>query len=66
MTTLNEIERAIQQLPPDGLAAFRTWFQSFDAQAWDEQITQDVAAGKLDRFAEEALRDFREGRCTEL
>jgi hypothetical protein len=66
MTTIQEIERAVQQLSPDSLAAFRAWFQAFDAQAWDDQIEHDAAAGKLDRFAEEALNDLREGRCTEL
>ena len=30
------------------------------------QFEEDVAAGRLDRLAEEALRDLREGRCTDL
>ena len=33
-------------------------------QAWDRQIEAD--AGKLDQLAEEALRDYREGKCIEL
>jgi hypothetical protein len=27
---------------------------------WDRQIEEDVRAGKLDKFAEEALREHRE------
>jgi hypothetical protein len=30
----------------------------------DEQIERNAATGRPDRFAEEALNDLREGRCT--
>ncbi|MCI0460626.1 MAG: hypothetical protein L0Z62_27035 [Gemmataceae bacterium] len=66
MSTIQEIERAVRQLPPADLVAFRAWFLEFDAQLWDEQLERDVAAGKLDALAEEALRDLREGRSREL
>lgn len=41
-----------------------TIIPSAEAQKWDQQLATDVAAGKLDALAEEALRDFREGRTT--
>ncbi|NEP78463.1 MAG: hypothetical protein F6K39_09890 [Okeania sp. SIO3B3] len=63
---VEEIERAVSQLSPEELAVFRTWFAEFDAEAWDRQFETDVAAGKLDTLAEEALQDLREGRCTDL
>ena len=66
MSTVHEIEQAIRGLGPQDLAAFRDWFAAFDADAWDRQLEQDVAAGRLDRFAEEAKRDLKEGRCTDL
>jgi hypothetical protein len=66
MSTVDEIEQAIRNLGPQDLAALRQWFASFDAELWDRQLEQDVAAGRLDRLAEEALRDLREGRCTDL
>ncbi|HWX39598.1 MAG TPA: hypothetical protein VN345_00485 [Blastocatellia bacterium] len=66
MSTVLDIEDAVRQLSPEDLAAFREWFVEFDAALWDRQLEQDVAAGKLDRLAEEALRDMREGRCTDL
>jgi hypothetical protein len=66
MSTVNEIEEAIRNLPPQDLAALRDWFAAFDAELWDHQLEQDVAAGRLDRLAEEALRDLSEGRCTDL
>jgi hypothetical protein len=66
MSTVQEIEDAICKLPPEDLAALRAWFVEFDAAAWDRQFEQDIAAGRLDELAEEALRDLREGRCTDL
>ena len=35
-------------------------------QAWDRQIEADAEAGKFDQLAEEALRDYREGKCIRL
>lgn len=66
MSTIPEIEKAIQQLPPDELAKFRQWFAEFDAKQWDEQIDRDATAGRLDALAEEALDDLRKGNCKEL
>jgi len=34
--------------------------------AWDRQIEADAEGGKLDQLAEEALRDYREGKCIRL
>ena len=66
MSTGPEIKHAVRQLPPDDLAAFRAWFAEFDADVWNRQFENDVAAGRLDALAEETLKDLREGRCTEL
>jgi hypothetical protein len=66
MSTVQEIENAVRQLTAEDLAVFRAWFAEFDAAEWDRQLEADVAAGKLDQLAEEAIQDFREGRCTEL
>ena len=66
MSTLLEIENAVQKLSRGDLAAFQDWFLGFDAAAWDKQFEEDVAAGRLDALADAAIRDLREGRCTEL
>lgn len=66
MSTMKEIEEAVSKLTPDELAVFRQWFARFDAESWDHQMEQDVAAGKLDSLAEDALHDSREGRCSDL
>jgi hypothetical protein len=66
MSTIQEIEDAIRKLPAEGLVEFRAWFAEFDAAAWDREFEDDVATGRLDDLAEQALRDLREGRCTDL
>ncbi len=66
MSTVHEIEAAIRGLPEDDLAALRAWFAEYDADAWDRQFERDVAEGRLDALASEALQDAREGRCTDL
>ena len=66
MTTVAEITGAVKRLPKKDLARFRKWFVEFDAAAWDKQLAADVAAGKLDRFAREALREHKAGRTTGL
>ena len=66
MTTIEMIERTIEQLPPEELAKFRRWFLEFDAAAWDTQIEADAAAGKFDALAEEALAEYRSGKAREM
>jgi len=66
MSTLQDISEAVGKLPAEDLARFRAWFAEFDAGRWDRQFVEDIAAGRLDDLAEEALRDLREGRCTDL
>ena len=66
MGNVKSIEKAIEGLPAAELAEFRRWFAEFDAAAWDRQIEQDVAAGKLDQLAAEALDDYRSGTARDL
>lgn len=66
MVSIKSIEQAVEALPPSDLAEFRRWFAEFDAAAWDKQIEQDAAAGKLDSLAAEALADYRAGSAKEL
>ena len=66
MKTVQEIQEAVSQLSRDVAAACNECFAEFDAALWDRQFEADVAAGRLDLFADEALKDLREGRCTDL
>jgi len=66
MTNLQEIERAVSQLSQEELAAFRVWFAEFDAKIWNQQFEKDVASGRLNGLAKQALQHLQEGRCTDL
>ena len=66
MNSVQEIEEAVRRLPPKELMAFRSWFAEHDASLWDRQIEADVAEGRLDALAEEALSDLKEGSCIDL
>lgn len=66
MSTIDEIERAIEQLPAAELAKLRAWFDAFEGERLDSRIEADAAAGKLDTLAEAALAEFRRGQAREL
>lgn len=66
MSNLQELEKIISELNLSDLAQFRDWFDKFHAAAWDKQIEDDVAAGKLNSIAESAIKDFKAGHCTGL
>ncbi|MFV1966033.1 MAG: hypothetical protein ACC628_11455 [Pirellulaceae bacterium] len=64
--TLQELEKTVSTLPPEELAKFREWFLAFDAENWDHQFEGDVAAGRLDDLADEAIRQHQAGESTQL
>ena len=64
--TLDELENAVAGLSDEDLARFRQWFVEFDSAAWDRQLERDVQAGKIDRLADEAIRDHQNGKTSEL
>jgi len=66
MTKVEFIEREVEQLTPEELAAFRAWFAEHDWEAWDRELESDIAAGRLDRLAAEALAEYERGETKEL
>ena len=46
----------MRRLPKRDLERFRRWFAEYDAAAWDQQLERDLAEGRLDKFAREALQ----------
>jgi hypothetical protein len=64
--SVEELERAVAELPPDKLAKFEAWFERYIADAWDKQIEQDAKNGKLDRLFEESMEDLKAGRIKEI
>jgi hypothetical protein len=66
MQGLEQIEAAILTLPADDFQKLRRWFADLDYQRWDEQLERDVANGKLDDLAAEAIAEYKAGRCREI
>ncbi|HEV2722735.1 MAG TPA: hypothetical protein VG323_22110 [Thermoanaerobaculia bacterium] len=66
MTRIEVLEREVENLTPEELAAFREWFVEHDWNTWDRELKEDIAAGKLDRFADEVLEEEKLGKTTEL
>ena len=66
MSTIEEIEKAVESLAPQELARFRAWFDNFDSARFDEKIERDANSGKLDELAKQALADHHRGSSREL
>jgi hypothetical protein len=64
--SVQELETVVRGLSREQLAAFTKWFEEFVAETWDRKFEADVSAGKLDRVAEKADKDFEAGRCSPL
>lgn len=66
MSNLDQIESAILSLPSNEFEKLRQWFFDLDYQRWDEQLERDIADGKLESLAQEAIAEFHSGQCREL
>lgn len=58
--SLEEIEKAIEELPRDQLEKFRVWYDRFSSEQWDKRIENDLKSGKLDDLAKAALAEHKE------
>jgi len=63
---VEEIEKVVAELPPKQLKRFRSWYEKFDSDAWDKQIEEDIASGKLNTLAEAAIADHEAGKTRKL
>jgi hypothetical protein len=66
VSTVTEIEAAIAQLPKDEFWKLTDRLIAMREEEWDRQIEKDAQSGKLDKWFDQADRDFEAGRCTEL
>ncbi len=57
-----ETAEAVQENLPDMLE------QTLIAkeEAWDQQIKEDMEAGRLDHLIEKAIQDYKAGKCTKF
>ena len=61
MSTVLEIERAIEKLPAPDLTRLARWILERDNANWDSQMDEDAAAGKLDFLVKEAKAARKDG-----
>jgi len=53
MDRVEEIEAAINDLPPEDFHRIAKWFRERDQSLWDQQLDTDSASGRLDFLFEE-------------
>jgi hypothetical protein len=66
MSTVQDIEVAIEQLDDRSLGQLSGWFEDYLAEKWERRFAADVNAGKLDQLGEGADRAFEQGKCRPL
>jgi len=62
MSTLQEIEMAIERLPREDLLKLTDWISSRFSDAWDRRIEDDISSGRLEGLAAEAIAEYRTGK----
>ena len=63
---LYEIIENIKKLSAKDLKILLEWIEDYEQKLWDQEFERDVKLGKLDKLAEQAIKDFRAGKCQEL
>lgn len=66
MSTVAEIERAIEALPKKDFEQLAAWFAEKRERAVDDAFEQAIRAGNFDAMAERALRDHAAGKSRPL
>jgi len=66
MSRVEELEGRIKALSSNEFRELRAWLAEYDAAVWDQQFDSDALAGRLDAIADQALKDFSQGRSTDL
>ena len=66
MSTVEEIEQAIEKLPAEDYQKLRAWMSEREEEAWDRQIEADYDAGRLDHVLAQVKADIAAGLATDL
>jgi hypothetical protein len=66
VSTVAEIESAISTLPDKDAWMVADWLQKRLDAKWDKQMDDDIAAGRLDKLAEQAMEHYHAGRVKPL
>ena len=66
MTTVSELQKAILGLSEAEYAELRGWLLDEDWERWEQELDEDVKAGKLDALAAEALAGKAKGELKDM
>jgi hypothetical protein len=61
-----ELEKAVASLSPKDFSEFLSWLDNYREEQWDQQITADLKAGKLNRLIAEAKQSGRDQQTKQL
>ncbi len=66
MLNTKELQATVSKLSANDLREFTEWFEEFIAQQWDDQIENDVLAGRFDKIGESVDKAFVAGHVKPL
>ncbi|MFZ1934927.1 MAG: hypothetical protein WCB27_15905 [Thermoguttaceae bacterium] len=66
MSSVSDIQQAVQALPEEEFAVFSSWFEQYEEERWDRQMERDQSSGPLRSLMEKARADFEAGKCSPL
>jgi hypothetical protein len=66
MTTVADIQQAVQSLPEEEFAVSSSWFDQYEEERWDRQMECDQESGPLRSLMERARADFEAGKSSRL
>jgi hypothetical protein len=66
MTTIEELEMAVDALSQEEYSRFRSWFLERDWEKWDQEIEEDAKAGRLDFLIREAREAKNRNKLRDL
>ena len=66
MSTVSEIQEAITRLSAAEQRQLARWFEEALEDAWDNQIEEDIKAGRLNDLIAQAEADIAAGRVKPL
>ncbi len=66
MSTVDEIKAAIERLSLEERAELARWLHGWTDDAWDRQMADDLAAGRLDTLLAEVDADTNADRLQDM
>jgi hypothetical protein len=64
--SVKDIETAITQLSAKEVTELMSWLAEYHQQLWDQQIEEDLEAGRLDTLLAEVESEYQAGQAQPL